>query len=202
MESMDGLALIGRSERNRNVFIATGDCGNGMTHGTIAGILLPDLIAGRTNAWAEVYDPRRLRLRALGRFARENLNVAARYADWLALASAPTERIPPGSGAVVRRGLTPVAVYRDHEGRVHERSAVCPHLGCVVAWNGEAGTWDCPCHGSRFTATGELTHGPATRDLAGSDEDGQRDRDVPPRNAEPPSPSTGDLAEEDDARPR
>jgi nitrite reductase/ring-hydroxylating ferredoxin subunit len=167
MESIDGLAFIGRVEQGREVFVVTGDCGNGMTHGTIAALLLPDLIQGRPHPWSDVYDPTRLRLRALGRFAQENLNVAARYAAWLAPASASSaDAIRPGSGAVVRRGLSPVAVYRDGDGVVHERSAVCPHLGCIVAWNAAERTWDCPCHGSVFAPTGEVLHGPAARGLA------------------------------------
>jgi nitrite reductase/ring-hydroxylating ferredoxin subunit len=174
METTDGLAFIGRVERGREVFVATGDCGNGMTHGTIAGMLLSDLIAGRPSSWAEVYDPARLRLRSLGRFALENANVAAQYTDWLSRkASVPVEDIPLATGAVVRRGLAPIAMYRDPEGQLHECSAVCPHLGCIVAWNATERTWDCPCHGSRFAATGEVLHGPATQGLRGvTDGDG------------------------------
>ena len=61
----------------------------------------------------------------------------------------------------MRRGLKKVAVYRDDQGAIHERSAYCPHLGCVVAWNPTEKTWDCPCHGSRFTAAGDVVNGPA-----------------------------------------
>ena len=67
---------------------------------------------------------------------------------------------------MVRRGLDKVAVYRDEQGALHERSAVCPHLGCIVHWNRAEKTWDCPCHGSRFDAYGKVINGPANRDLA------------------------------------
>ena len=80
--------------------------------------------------------------------------------------SASAEEVRPGSGAVLRRGLAKVAVYRDDQGVVHERSAACPHLGCVVGWNEAEKTWDCPCHGSRFDREGRVLNGPANRDLA------------------------------------
>ena len=171
METIDGLAFIGRNPLDEpNVFIATGDSGMGMTHGTIAGILLTDLNLGRENPWATLYDPSRKPLRALGKFAKENLNVARQYGDWLTGGDVDSaDQIKPGMGAVVRRGLTKVAVYRDESGVLHERSAICPHLGCIVHWNDAEATWDCPCHGSRFDRFGAVLNGPANRDLAGAE---------------------------------
>jgi glycine/D-amino acid oxidase-like deaminating enzyme/nitrite reductase/ring-hydroxylating ferredoxin subunit len=168
METIDGLAYIGRSADG--TYVATGDSGMGMTHGTIAGILLTDLILGRHNPWAKLYDPHRVRLAAASELARETLNVAARYADWVTGGDVTSVgEIRPGSGAIVRRGLQKLAVYRDDEGKVHACSAVCPHLGCIVAWNGVERSWDCPCHGSRFDAFGRVVHGPANRDLTPTD---------------------------------
>jgi glycine/D-amino acid oxidase-like deaminating enzyme len=81
MEPVDGLAFIGRNPLDKdNVYIATGDSGIGMTHGTIAGILLCDLIRGRENPWAELYDPSRKTVSAASEFVRENINVAKQYA--------------------------------------------------------------------------------------------------------------------------
>lgn len=188
VESMDGLGFIGRVERGREVFVVTGDSGNGMTHGTIAALLLPDLIQGRPHPWADVYDPTRLRLKALGRFAQENLNVAAKYADYLTRGTATEAAIARNAGAVIRRGLAPVAVYRDADGGVHELSAVCPHLGCIVAWNAAERTWDCPCHGSVFAATGEVRHGPAARGLAPIDRDESAEPHRPPGASSDPPP--------------
>lgn len=167
METIDGLAFIGRNPLDRpNVFIATGDSGMGMTHGTIAGILLTDLILGRDNPWATLYDPSRKTLGALGEFAKENLNVAKQYGDWLTGGDVESaDKIAPGTGAILRRGLSKVAVYRDEHGLLHERTAVCPHLGCIVQWNQAEATWDCPCHGSRFDRFGTVLNGPANRDL-------------------------------------
>ena len=168
METIDGLAFIGRNPLDsKNVFVATGDSGMGMTHGTIAGMLITDLILGKENVWAPLYDPSRKPLRALGTFASENLNVAVQYGGWLTGSDVKSvDDIAAGSGAIIRRGLTKVAVYRDENGKLHERSAVCPHLGCIVQWNPAECSWDCPCHGSRFNKTGDAINGPANSPLA------------------------------------
>lgn len=169
MEPVDGVAFIGRNPGDaENVYIATGDSGMGMTHGTIAGILLTDLIMQRECSWVALYDPSRVTLSSAGEFAKENINVAAQYvADYLTGGEvASAEEIEPGSGAVIRRGLTKVAVYREEDGTLMERSAVCPHLGCIVSWNPGEKTWDCPCHGSRFDCYGKVFNGPANSDLA------------------------------------
>jgi nitrite reductase/ring-hydroxylating ferredoxin subunit len=175
MEPVDGMAFIGRNPLDSdNVYIATGDSGNGMTHGTIAGILLTDLIQGRENRWAELYDPSRkpLSLSAAKDFAEENLNVAVQYTDHVTPGEVSDEsEIRAGEGAVIRRGLSKVACYRDESGALHERSAVCTHLGCVVQWNSGEKSWDCPCHGSRFHRTdGHVVNGPANVALAEVDE--------------------------------
>jgi glycine/D-amino acid oxidase-like deaminating enzyme/nitrite reductase/ring-hydroxylating ferredoxin subunit len=169
METIDGLGFIGRNPGdNPNIYIATGDSGMGMTHGTIAGMLLTDLIVGRGNPWIDLYDPGRKPLLAAWEYAKENLNVAAQYSDWFTGGEvASVGDITPGTGAVMRRGLSKIAVYRAEDGKLHQCSATCTHLGCVVSWNDAQKTWDCPCHGSRFDKTGKVLHGPAPRDLEG-----------------------------------
>lgn len=166
MEPVDSLAFIGRNPGDKNIFIATGDSGMGMTHGTIAGILITDLIMNRHNRWAELYDPSRKTLVAGKDFAKENINVAAQYTDLLTPGDVDSvEKIPAGEGAVVRDGISKLAVYRDEAGAIHKMSAICVHLGCVVTWNGAEKTWDCPCHGSRFDCKGGVINGPANMDL-------------------------------------
>lgn len=167
VETIDGLAFIGRNPLDEdNVFIATGDSGMGMTHGTIAGIVLTALIQGNHHPWERLYDPSRKTTRGLGRFAQENLNVAVQYTDWVIPGDVSSvDEIPSGEGAVVRRGLSKVAVYRDDSGKTHTLSAICPHLACIVHWNGVQKTWDCPCHGSRFSCLGHVICGPANSDL-------------------------------------
>ncbi|KAA9338594.1 FAD-dependent oxidoreductase [Hymenobacter busanensis] len=169
MEPVDSLGYAGRNPMDAdNVYIITGDSGHGMTHSTLGAMLITDLIQGRDNPWEKLYDPGRITgsLDTAKEFLKENLNVAAEYTDLLTGGDvASAEEIAPDTGAVLRRGLAKVAVYRDPQGQQHECSAICPHLGCVVHWNNLEKSWDCPCHGSRFSAYGELMNGPADRGL-------------------------------------
>jgi Rieske Fe-S protein len=170
MEPVDGLAFIGLNPGDDDVYIATGDSGMGMTHGTIAGILLSDLISGRQNPWTDIYDPSRKTLVAAKDFAQENINVAAQYTDLLTPGDVDSvDDIPRGEGAVIRTGVSKVAVYRDENGGIHTLSALCVHLGCIVTWNSAEKTWDCPCHGSRYDSLGGVINGPANRDLPPSE---------------------------------
>lgn len=168
MEPIDGIAFIGRNPLDHdNVFIATGDSGQGMTHGTIAGMLLTDLLQGRKNRWEDLYSPSRITLRAMGEYAGENLNVAGQFTDYLTPGEIKSlDELRPGHGAIMREGLTKLAVCRDEGGNIHKLSAVCPHLGCIVAWNSTEKTWDCPCHGSKYRADGRVYQGPANSDLS------------------------------------
>lgn len=167
MVSVDCLAFIGRNPLDHeNVYVATGDSGTGMTHGTIAGMLITDLILGRENPWTNLYCPSRVTMGAAANYARETVNMVAQFADWLTAGDVEKNRlIPPGSGAIVRHGLTKIAVYREADGTFQECSAVCPHLGGIVCWNHAEKTWDCPAHGSRFDRLGKVLHGPANQDL-------------------------------------
>lgn len=171
IEPNDQMAFIGRNPGDDNIYIATGDSGNGMTHGTIAGILITDLIVGRGNSWEKLYNPSRIKLRSAPEFVRENLNVAAQYGDYLTPGEISADRgLAAGSGAVMRRGVKKIAVYKDEQGDLHRRSAICPHLYCIVDWNDGEKTWDCPCHGSRFDPYGKVINGPAISDLSKLDE--------------------------------
>jgi glycine/D-amino acid oxidase-like deaminating enzyme/nitrite reductase/ring-hydroxylating ferredoxin subunit len=167
METVDGLAYLGRNPGSRNVYVITGDSGMGMTHGTMGGIIVTDLIQSRPNPWAALFDPARKTVRAAGEYVRENVNVAVQYVkDYVTPgeAGAPDE-LRPGTGALIRRGALKVAAYKDEQGHVHECSAVCPHLQCIVHWNPGERSWDCPCHGSRFDPYGRVLNGPAVSDL-------------------------------------
>ncbi|MEP7270707.1 MAG: FAD-dependent oxidoreductase [Acidobacteriota bacterium] len=168
LNTVDGLGFIGPVD-DTNVFIATGDSGNGMTNGTIAGMILTDLIQGRENSWADIYSPARVTLAAVGDYARENLNAAAQLNEWVTPGTVSSgDEVSPGSGAVMRSGLQKLALYRDEAGVLHEFSAVCPHLGCIVNWNPAERTFDCPCHGSRFDSRGHVINRPANRHLNGA----------------------------------
>jgi Rieske Fe-S protein len=178
LEPVDYMGFIGRNPGDRRTYIATGDSGNGMTHGTIAGILLTDLILGRENPWATLYDPARKSLRATMEFLKENVNVAAQYVELVTPGDADSPAdVAPESGAVLRRGTKKVAVYRDAAGTLHTCSAICTHLGCVVHWNDTEKTWDCPCHGSRFDRFGKVVNGPAIADLQPVEGEGESEEE-------------------------
>lgn len=169
MEPMDSLAYIGRNPGDKdNVFIVTGDSGTGLTHATIASILIPDLIAGRINPWKKIYDPQRFKYFRAGKtWLKEFTGGLLRYmkeypydADVVELSA-----IQQGQGKVVELGKNKYGVYRDEEDDLHIVSATCTHLHCIVQWNSDEKSWDCPCHGSRFTYKGKVINGPANQDL-------------------------------------
>ncbi|MFD1730343.1 Rieske 2Fe-2S domain-containing protein [Deinococcus malanensis] len=139
--------------------------GNGLTHGTIGGRVIRDLILGRENAWVDLYDANRLPRGNRLEWIKEGISAAGHLGEWVTGGDDLSD-LAPGEGAVVRHGLKKLAVYRDDQGTLHARTARCPHFGCVVHWNTGEKSWDCPCHGSRFTAFGELLHGPARVGLA------------------------------------
>jgi glycine/D-amino acid oxidase-like deaminating enzyme/nitrite reductase/ring-hydroxylating ferredoxin subunit len=172
IEPVDGLAYIGLNPGlNNNVFIASGDSGHGITHGTIAGILLTDLIVGRRNEWEKLYSPTRINFKGLNNYLNENLNTFWQYTDWVAASEIKSaDDLHEGQGAVIREGLSQWATYRDTHGKLHVFSAACPHLGGVVHWNAVEKTWDCPCHGSRFSKLGEVINGPACQKLSAQPE--------------------------------
>lgn len=168
IEPVDYMAYIGKNPGgDEHIWIATGDSGNGMTHGTIAGIILNELVQGRKHQWARLYDPARVRLRAAPEYVRENANVAEQYKDYFTGGEASeVAAIKTGEGAVIGRGKGKIAVYRDDAGGIHQRSAICTHLYCIVRWNDTEKTWDCPCHGSRFDPYGKVVNGPAITELS------------------------------------
>jgi Rieske Fe-S protein len=169
LETYDYLAFIGPNpDGAEHVWLATGDSGMGMTHGTIAGILIPALIERGEHPWASQYSPTRVTLHGaeVAEWLKELADVATQYADYLTPGQvSDVTDIPAGEGRVIRRGVHKVAAYKAEDGTVHECSAVCTHLACIVDWNTAEKSWDCPCHGSRFDAMGRVVTGPATKDL-------------------------------------
>jgi Rieske Fe-S protein len=163
MEPVDYMAFIGKNPGDNNVYIITGDSGNGMTHGTLGGIIVSDLIQGVENKWADLYSPKRTPLKVPKTYLSEVFNMVKQYGDYISKADInEVEELKKGEGAILAKGIKRYAVYRDDENKVHAFSAVCPHMGCVVRWNGEEKSFDCPCHGSRFTKEGLVINGPAT----------------------------------------
>jgi glycine/D-amino acid oxidase-like deaminating enzyme/nitrite reductase/ring-hydroxylating ferredoxin subunit len=179
--TLDHVPYIGRlRRRSRHLYVATGFNGWGMTGGTLAGMILTDFILGNDNPWAQLYDANRLKVRgAATMFVKENANVARHWAgDRLARTDAPdVDAVAPGEGAIVSLHGERIAVYRDDAETLHTLSPVCTHLACLVRWNRAEKSWDCPCHGSRFTGEGVVIQGPAVRDLARVDLERLQDSD-------------------------
>ena len=168
LETHDGLAFLGRySSGEPNVYLITGDSGMGMTHGTIGGMLVSDLILERANPYAEVFDPSRLATQSLTEAIPEIISSTVPYVDWVAGGDVSSvDEIKNGIGAIISHGTTKIAAYRDEDGFLHQRSAVCTHLGCIVRFNSLEKSWDCPCHGSRFGTDGHPINTPAIEPLA------------------------------------
>jgi glycine/D-amino acid oxidase-like deaminating enzyme/nitrite reductase/ring-hydroxylating ferredoxin subunit len=166
----DKLPYIGRlRRRDPHVLVATGFAKWGMTKGTLAAMMLTDAIEGRDNAYADLYDASRINpRRSAAALAKENLRVAGLFlGDRLRGRSSRNEvaALKPGEGTIARIGGKQYAVSRADSGELLALSARCTHLGCIVRWTPGDRAWECPCHGSRFTADGTLVQGPATRDL-------------------------------------
>ena len=167
MEPADLIPFIGPNGGDRHTLFASGYSGNGMTLGTVAARILSDTILGRDNPYVGLFSSRRLDVAAqIGMVVKENIDVPAHMVgDRVAALTRSDTAIQPGEGRVFTRGAHTVALYCDEDGKKHELNAVCPHMGCLVSWNRGEKSWDCPCHGSRFSAQGKLMNGPALEDL-------------------------------------
>ena len=190
-EPADFIGFIGKSPQHTEVYVVTGDSGEGLTTAGAAALLLADLMNGRASPWTELYEPSRKMFHGITEYLKENLEAARHWVELLKPGEVDsTHAIGLGEGALVKIHGKPVAAYRDEEGELHLRSAVCTHAGCTVHWNGFERCWDCPCHGSQFSVDGEVLAGPAAKPLAAGPElskatrstlDPQRAQDRPHR---------------------
>jgi Rieske Fe-S protein len=166
IDTPDGLPYIGETAARQ--FTGTGYSGNGMTFGTLTGMMAADHLLGRKNPWSELFDPDRKKIRGgLWDYLRENKDYPYYLIrDRVAGAEGRSVRaVRRGSGRVLNLDGRQLAVYRDDSGATTRRSAVCTHMGCLVDWNEAERTWDCPCHGSRFKPNGAVISGPAESPL-------------------------------------
>ena len=164
----DSLPYIGPGIGSSRLYLASGFAGDGLTFGTVAAMLIADHIAGRKNAYADLYSPRRFTpVKSAGNFLKENLNVASYYVkDHIKGGDvSQLSEVPRGEGRIVDLDGERLAVYRDDANQLHVVSPVCTHLKCIVHWNQAERSWDCPCHGSRFSHDGEVLEGPALAPL-------------------------------------
>jgi glycine/D-amino acid oxidase-like deaminating enzyme/nitrite reductase/ring-hydroxylating ferredoxin subunit len=162
MEPIDSMAFIGKNPGNDNIYIITGDSGNGMTHGTLGGMILSDIISGKDNPWIDLYSPSRITLKTADDYIHEVGNMTAQLVDWISKGDIKeAAELKPGEGGIISSGLKKIAVYRDDQNCLHSHTAVCPHLGGILQWNNDEKSFDCPLHGSRFTTAGKVINGPA-----------------------------------------
>jgi nitrite reductase/ring-hydroxylating ferredoxin subunit len=153
-DTADRVPYVGEpSKKERGLYVATGFNGWGISNGAAAGLLICDQVQGRTNPWSELYNPRRRGSKKFNKGGDSQSQVRT------------IDEIPRGHGGVLLRGKSKLAIWKSPNGRAHALSASCTHAGCTVTWNNADLTWDCPCHGSMFSATGEVLHGPAVKPL-------------------------------------
>ncbi len=164
VETPDGLPYIGETKAGE--FVATGFSGNGMTFGTLAALMARDFIEGVASPFTATFDPHRMKISTLRTYIKENSDFPYHLLkDRHNIPKNDHRELSRGEGRVIKINGKPIAVCKLSSGTEHRVSAVCSHLGCLVAWNEAEQTWDCPCHGSRFLADGRVVAGPAEHDL-------------------------------------
>lgn len=169
----DNLPYIGLASLfNKNIYMATGFFADGLLYGTLAGLVLADLIIHKKNAYQKLFDASRFKPFASASFLiKENTNVFLQYLQDLPFNASSPKDIRAGDGKIVEVNKQKWAVSRDQKNKLHIVSAVCTHMKCIVKWNNAEKTWDCPCHGSRFSMDGKVIEGPAQKNLAKNDFD-------------------------------
>lgn len=167
MVSFDKLPYIGKlTPFDENIYVATGFSLWGMSKGTLSGMLLKDLVLGKSNPWAELYDSTRATPFLSPLSVKQNISVGTHWVgDRLKGLTSSVADVKSNEGKVITVEGEQVAAYRDETGKLHTVSAVCSHLACIVGWNNAEKSWDCPCHGARFNFDGEVIQGPAIEDL-------------------------------------
>ncbi|GEO11914.1 FAD-dependent oxidoreductase [Segetibacter aerophilus] len=163
-KAADGIPYIGLSSGNSKTYIATGFSADGLTYGTLASMIISDEILGKQNKWAKTYDASRVTpLASAKQFIKENVNVAFEFVKDRFTKNEADEfaEVAVGQGKVMEVDGKKCGVHRDASGKLHVVSAICTHMGCINHWNEVEQSWDCPCHGSRFSIDGEVLEGPA-----------------------------------------
>ncbi|UDD55865.1 hypothetical protein AFCA_003450 [Aspergillus flavus] len=173
-EPVDYMAFIGKNQGMNHTYVVTGDSGNGLTHGILAGKLIADEIEGVQNPWASLYNPGRLTsiAKSLGSMLQHDIQINTQYKRYLQTDIKDIEDLAVGSGGVLNKAdlSAPMAVYKDEGGQTHRFSAICPHMKAVLSWNAAEKSWDCPVHGSRFSCDGVCVEGPAKSNLTPLDD--------------------------------
>ena len=181
MEPFDFMPFSGRNPGNENIYVHTGDSGQGITNGVAGALNITALLFGQKAHFADIFDPRRKPLAgtSLSEFVSGRAEDLKNLSEYLTPGDmASIEDLAPGQGAVIRQGAKKIAAYRDEQGKLIARSATCTHVGCIVHWNPLETCWDCPCHGSQFHPDGAVINGPAIRPLAAVDQEQSAEADL------------------------
>lgn len=170
MEPIDFMPFSGLNPGSKNIYIHTGDSGQGITNGVAGSLTIFPLIIGEDSRFAPILDPKRksaTSTSSVGEFIKEQAGAVKNMTEHVTAGEiASPDELKPGEGGLMRKGMHKVAVYKDENGIVIQRSAACTHMGCIVHWNGFEKCWDCPCHGSQFAVDGQVLNGPAVKPLA------------------------------------
>ena len=172
MEPVDFMPFSGRNPGNENIYVHTGDSGQGMTNGVAGALNIAAVLFGEKARFAELFDPSRKAkaVDSLRDYVTDRVADVKNFSEYVTGGDiSSVDELKPGEGAIVRRGLSKIAAYRGEDGTLVERSAVCTHVGCLVQWNPFETCWDCPCHGSQFRPDGSVINAPAVRPLAAAD---------------------------------
>ncbi len=168
-ESPDGLPYIGQLPGHEKIYVATGYGGNGMPYSTVSALLLTRMLTNEDSPYRNLYDPNRLKpVASFSSFISHNVDVVKQFAGRIFSGEQMHQlaELATGEGKIVEFEDEKIAIYKDEQGKVHALSPICPHAGCEVKWNNAELTWDCPCHGSRFSYDGSVMNGPTTKDLS------------------------------------
>jgi nitrite reductase/ring-hydroxylating ferredoxin subunit len=168
-ESVDGLPYIGHLPGNpSNIYVATGYGGNGMIYSNVAAIVLKSMILKEENDYGSLFSPARLKpVAGFTEFVKHNADVVKQFVGkWFGTKDLhQIADLAPGEGKVVKYENQQLALFKDHDGAIYAVNPACTHMKCSVAWNAAEKSWDCPCHGARYSIDGQVLTGPAVRNL-------------------------------------
>jgi glycine/D-amino acid oxidase-like deaminating enzyme/nitrite reductase/ring-hydroxylating ferredoxin subunit len=165
--TMDKVPYIGKlAPSTPNIYVATGYRKWGMTSSVVSALIIKDLVIKGSHEWLPLYDPNRINLKAsAGKFVKENLDVAVNFISGKLSLGSINDELKPNEGKVIRGEGQRIGAYKDANGDLHLVDNTCTHMGCELSWNDAETTWDCPCHGSRFSVDGDIVEGPTTKPL-------------------------------------
>lgn len=164
--TLDGVPYVGNlTSGHPDLYVATGFGKWGITNGTASAMIIRDLITQGDSPWKDVYTPSRFNVASAVNFVVTNADVAKHLVTGKLKPAEDLKDLPPGEARVIYADGDKVGAFRDDKGKLHLVDVTCTHMGCELSWNEAERSWDCPCHGSRFTYEGDIIEGPALSKL-------------------------------------